>query len=107
MTRKAILGFLMSSRPRCSSKNKPEARSSQANETFSRHFRKYAVDAGRQSLLDAAETETDPHELVQFAEARFHSLIHDFEASFFDCWRVIRRPFQEAAKNSIHTGPRP
>jgi hypothetical protein len=93
--------------------NKPKANLSQdaptgfpceANDAFARHFRRYVADAGPRSLLDAAETETNPSELLQFAEARFHSLIHGFEDSFFDCWRVIGRPFQEAAKNSIEAG---
>jgi hypothetical protein len=78
----------------------------EANETFASHFARYAADAGRQSILDAAETETNPRELLRFAEARFHTLIHSFEDSFFDCWRTIGRPFQEAAKNGIRPGRR-
>lgn len=82
------------------SQDEPTGLPCEAIETFGRHFRRYAA-AGHQSLLDAAETETDPRELVGFAEARFHSLVHGFEASFFDCWRAIGRPFQQAAKAGV------
>jgi len=60
-----------------------------ANEIFRWHFAQYAAAAGRQSLLAGAETESSPRELLQFAEARFRSLIHGFEASFFDCCYAI------------------
>ena len=69
----------------------------EANAAFAWHFRQYIADAGRQSLRDAAETETNPSELLRFAEARFHSLIYRFRDSFFDCWDRIGLPFREAA----------
>jgi hypothetical protein len=84
----------------------PSALPCEANETFAWHFRRFAADAGRQSLLDAAETAMDPGELVQFAEARFNGLIYGFEASFFDSWDAVGAPFREAAKSSIHAGRR-
>jgi hypothetical protein len=96
-------------------KNKPKAQLSQGaatglpcepNEVFVWHFTRYVADAGRQSLLDAAETEPNPRELLRFAEARFHSLIYGFEASFFDSWEAIGVPFRDAARNSIQTGRR-
>jgi hypothetical protein len=95
--------------------NKPKAHLSQdgptgfpceATDAFVWHLRRYVADVGPQSLLDAAETETNPSELLQFAESRFHTLTHGFKVSFFDCWRVIGRPFQEAAKNGIQKGRR-
>jgi hypothetical protein len=95
--------------------NKPKARLSQdaltglpceGNEAFALHFRRYVADAGRQSILAAAATETDPRELLQFAYSRFHNLIHNFENSFFDCWRNIGRPFQEAAQSTARKGRR-
>jgi hypothetical protein len=76
----------------------------EANAVFAWHFARYVADVGRQSILDAAETETNPRELLRFAEARFHTLIHGFEDSFFNCWGRIGGPFREAAKNSIQTG---
>jgi hypothetical protein len=79
----------------------------EASEAFAWHFARYIADIGHQSLIAAAETETDPRELLRFAEARFHTLIHGFEASFFDSWRAIGPTFQEVAKNSIQTGRRP
>jgi hypothetical protein len=88
------------------SQNAPSGFPCEANETFGRHFRRYAAAAGRQSILDAAETETDARELLQFAEARFHSLIHSFENSFFDCCRNIGRPFQETAQSTARKGRR-
>jgi hypothetical protein len=79
--------------------------SPQAHAAFRSHFRRYAPEAGRHSIIASAETETNPHELLRFAEARFHSLIRDFEASFFDSWTAIGSPFQQAAKDSVR-GPR-
>ena len=67
---------------------------SDANRAFAAHFARYVVDASRQSLHDAAETETTPRELLRFAEAKFHGLIHSFEASFFDSWDRIGGPFR-------------
>ena len=78
----------------------------EANEAFAWHFEGYVADAGRQSIIDAAETETNSGELLRFAESRFHTLIYGFNDFFFDCWRAIGRPFQEAAKDSIQTGRR-
>lgn len=78
----------------------------EANEAFAWHFARYAEAAGRQSVADGAETETDRRELLLFAEARFHSLIYGFEDSFFDCWAAIGGPFQQAARNSIEAGRR-
>ena len=69
----------------------------EADAAFAWHFRRYVADAGRQSLRDAAETETNPRVLLQFAEVRFHSLIHGFRNSFFDSWDKIGGPFREAA----------
>ena len=42
----------------------------EANAAFAWHFRRYVADAGRESLRAAAETETNPSELLRFAEAR-------------------------------------
>jgi hypothetical protein len=69
----------------------------ETTEAFTWHLARYVADAARQSLLDGAETETNPGEFLRFAEARFHTLIHSFEDSFFDCWDGIGRPFREAA----------
>ena len=65
----------------------------EANEAFAWHFARYAEAAGRQSVADAAETETNPRVLLRFAEARFHTLIHGFEDSFFELLARHRPPF--------------
>jgi hypothetical protein len=98
-----------------STENKPNSRLSQdapsalpreASEVFAWHFARYVAGAALQSITDAAETETNPRELLRFADARFHAVIYGFEASFFDSWDAIGAPFREAAKNSIQTGRR-
>jgi hypothetical protein len=73
----------------------------EANEVFAWHLGQYVGDASRFSLIAAAQTETNSRELLRFAEARFHSLIHQFEASFRDSWDAIGDDFREAARNSI------
>jgi hypothetical protein len=73
------------------------------NAIFRWHFSRYAAAAGRQSFLAASETETNPGELLQFAEARFRSLIRGFEASFLDCCYVIPG-FLPAARRAMRRG---
>jgi hypothetical protein len=42
-----------------------------ANEAFASHFARYAERAGREALVDAAEAEDDPQELIRFAKYQF------------------------------------
>jgi hypothetical protein len=62
---------------------------SDAAGAFAWHFARYVCEAGRQSLVAAAQTETDPLELLRFAEDRFRDLMHGFAESFFDSADVI------------------
>jgi hypothetical protein len=54
------------------------------NSAFKWHFRRFAEHAGRQAIIDASETQTDPHELIRFAKYRFDDLLNLFTASFCD-----------------------
>jgi hypothetical protein len=72
---------------------------------FGWHFRRYLAQAAPQSLLAAAEAESNPRELLRFAEVRFRGLIHGFEVSFFDSWDRIGEPFRQAAIRSARCGP--
>jgi hypothetical protein len=78
----------------------------EANDAFAAHFARYVGAAARSSLIAAAQTETDRLELLLFAEALFHDLIHRFEDSFVDCWMAIGPSFQHAARGSM-PGRRP
>jgi hypothetical protein len=78
---------------------------SDADRVFAWHLSAYTSLAAKRSIQSASEVAASRHELLAFAEWRFHELIHGFSESFHDSWECIGSPFREAAVSSMPGRP--